>query len=234
MPRQYEEIGTEVDRLFYSFSHAAVNSIGRLIVGFRVEGAENISQDHAQLIVFNHLNASDVLWGPASIPRRHATVIGREGVMNKKIVGSLFRRWGAKTIHRPATGENNFAALREALEVMKRPLLENRLEIIYGSPNTRTPGFKPSRPISSIANVARITGVDVVPGVIKGSDRIREDRLVVVKFGKPIRHKGGPRNDKELINDIYLSQAESFDSIEHPFEYADPEEEIVLGQDVWL
>lgn len=232
MTKKYEELDTsEAARLFYSWSHAAVGGVGRLIFGFRVEGASNIPETGPAIVASNHLLDPDVLFVPTAIPNRHVTVIGREGIMNRPVQGKLFRWWGAQAIHRLATGETNREAAERGMNTMRRPLEEGKLELIFSSPPHRTPGQKPAKPIGSIARLARETGAPVVPTVIKGSDRLKQ-REIVVKFGEQLYHEGIKKEDKEFTRHLHDIQTDLFDSIEYPFEYLPPDEKVILKPDV--
>lgn len=233
MSKKYEEIGdSEIARLIYSLSHAAVGGIGRVLLGYRAEGMENIPQEGPAIIACNHLLDPDVLFVPTAVPDRHVTVIGREGIMNRPVQGRIFKLWGARAIHRVATGETNREAMESAMAVMRGPLEENRLELIFSSPATRIPGKKPARPIGTITRLARETGAPVIPTVIKGSDRLLKNRGIVVKFGGAMHHPGDKKYDREFKKRINIAQRWLFDSIPYGYEYAEPDENIVLEPDV--
>jgi 1-acyl-sn-glycerol-3-phosphate acyltransferase len=217
--RRYEEIGSEADRLFYGASHFVVSTVGAIAVGFRVYGGEYLPQEGRGLIVCNHLDGSDVLFVPAAVPNRHVTVAGRRRYMEKPLIGALFRRWGAVVVDR---GQENPGreALLQSLETMKEPLRDDRLELAFASPNTRTPGKKPGATNGGIARVAQETAADVYAAVIKGSDHLR-DRRVTVQFSPSLGHPDGdkPKERKEFLHHIWEVQTQMFDSIPHHQDY---------------
>src|SRR5581483_8899247 len=142
MSKNYEEIGSELDRQIYAFSHATVKAIGRLSVLFKVRGAENLPSEGPGLIVCNHLHWSDILFTPTAIPNRHVVVVGRRKIMEMPVFGSVFRRWGAVVIDRGMENPGR-QALLQSVETIKEPLRDGRMVLAFASPNTRTPGRKP-------------------------------------------------------------------------------------------
>lgn len=217
MPKRYEEIGSEADRLIYAASHAAVNGLGTLLVNYRVEGAEQLPQTGAGLIICNHLSGSDVLFVPSAVPDRHVAVVGRRKYMEHPLYGPIFRKWGAVVVDvgKELPGRE---ALRQAVETMKKPLDNGRLELVFGSPNTRTPGKKPGRVNSGVIEAAFETETDVYAAVIKGSDRLGS-RQVTVKFSGSLGHPESLKERRVFGRTVHEVQTEMFDSIEHPFNY---------------
>lgn len=233
MPKKYEELGTsETARLFYAFSHAAVKGLGKVAFGLRSIGVSNVPQEGPGLILSNHLDWIDVALEPVVIPNRSVTVIGREGVMNKPVQGKLFELWGAKKIHRLASGERNKEAMDAGMEIMRTPLKEGHLELLYGSPPSRTPGHKPAMPMGTAARLARETGAPVIPTVIKGSEHKLRPRGITVAFGEPLIHDGTKKDDKAFRQEIHRVQTEMFEAIEYPIEYLTPEENYILAPDL--
>ncbi|HET9721735.1 MAG TPA: lysophospholipid acyltransferase family protein [Candidatus Saccharimonadales bacterium] len=224
MPKRYEEIGvSEADRYFYALSHFVVRAVGLATVLFRTEGAENLPQDGRGLIVSNHLHWSDVLFVPSAVPKRHVVVAGRRKFMEAPVVGALFDRWGAVVIDR---GQENPGreALLQSLQTIKKPLEEDRLELLFASPNTRTPGIKPGPTNGGVARAAYETATDVYAAVIKGSDRLSDQRVSVgfsSSLGYPDSDK--PRERKEYLHHLWEVQTEMFDNIPHPFNYRAPD-----------
>lgn len=211
--------------------HGVVSGLAKVLFNFEVKWAEKVPQEGPAIIVFNHLHGLDTVLTAAAVPDRTANTVGRRGIMETPVIGWMFRQWGAITIDRPATGRGTKADVEKALDVMRPPLEAGHLELIFGSPNTRTPGKKPARPIRTIARLARETGANVVPAVIKGSDRLRQDKLVAISFGDPMEHPGQRGSDRRFLNDVNEVQTRLFDEIWHPFEYEEPDERIILGQD---
>lgn len=233
MAKKYEELDTtEAGRLFYAFAHTAVKGLGKVVFGLRSVGVSNVPQEGPGLILSNHLDWSDVALEPAVIPNRHVTVIGREGVMNKPIQGKLFELWGAKKIHRLASGERNKEALEAGMEIMRAPLFEGHLELLYGSPPSRTPGRMPALPMGTAARLARETGAPVIPAVIKGSEHKLRPRGITVAFGQPLIHDGTKKEDKAFRVEIHRVQTEMFEAIEYPIEYLPPEQNYKLEPDL--
>ncbi len=185
---------------------------------FRVEGAENLPDKGAGLVLFNHLAKSDVLFAPSAVPDRHTVVVGRRKFMEMFVIGAVFRRWGAVVVD---VGKENPGreALSHAVDVMKSPLEDGRLELVFGSPNTRTPGYKPSRVNSGVLTAAVETETDIYPAVIKGTDRLFQDRLVVVKFAASAGHPDSLKERRAFGRHIQGIQTEMFDNIDHPHIY---------------
>lgn len=220
MPKKYEEIGSETDRLIYASSHAAVKGLGRLLALFRVVGAEHLPKEGRGLIVCNHLNGSDVLFVPSAVPNRHVVVVGRRKYMEHPVYGPVFRRWGAVAVDvgKEMAGKE---ALRQAVETMKKPLFDGRLELVFGSPNTRTPGRKPGRMNSGVATAALETETDIYPAVIKGSDSLTDQRVTVM-FSPSVGYPQSLKERREFGRHVQEIQTEMFDSIPHPYNYLPP------------
>jgi 1-acyl-sn-glycerol-3-phosphate acyltransferase len=223
MAKPYEEIGkSEFDRLVYVVSHFAVLSLSKILLNLRVEGQDNIPEAGRAILAFNHLHAGDVIFVPSAIPDRHVTVVGRRGQMERPLIGPLFKRWGAITIDRP--DENpSLEAMRATLDAMRKPLDEGRLELVFGS-GTRTPGKKPGISKRGVVSVAQQTKSPIIPGVIKGSDRLQE-KSVVIKFGTSIGYPAGRRQHDEYLDLLLKEQTELFNSIPGSSYYAGPEPE---------
>lgn len=221
MAKKYEEIGSsEVDRLFYAFSHAAVRGVGLVSVLFRVEGAHHIPQDDGAIIASNHIDGTDILFGPAAVPKRHVTPIARRGIMEAPILGSIFERWGALTIDRPDGGEN-FA--RESVEMIEEVLNKGRLLWVFSS-GTRTPGYWPGRSKRGVAMFARHSSKPTIPAAIKGTDRLSDQR-VTVKFGARIKPPRNRAEDEEFLTRLMVTQQWLFNRIPHSYHYKNPETE---------
>jgi 1-acyl-sn-glycerol-3-phosphate acyltransferase len=217
MSKRYEEIGSQTDRLIYAASHAAVKGLGLALVLFKSTGTEHLPREGRGLIVCNHLNGSDVLFVPSAIPNRHATVVGRRKYMEHPVYGPVFRRWGAVVVDvaKEMAGRD---ALRQAVETMKQPLYEERLELVFGSPNTRTPGLKPGRMNSGVATAAMETQTPIYPAVIKGSDRLGDQRVTVM-FAPSVGYPESLKERRDFGRHVQQIQTEMFDSIPHPFNY---------------
>lgn len=219
MPKKYEEIGSEADRLFYSLGHAGVKSLGKLAVLFNVKGADNLPPEGPGLIVCNHLHWTDVLFVPTAVPDRHVVVVARRKYMEIPVVGNIFRRWGAVAIDR---GQENPGreALLQSLETIKEPLNMGRLVLAFASPNTRTPGQKPGPTNGGIARAAYQAQSDVYAAVIKGSDRLSDQRVSVgfsAALGYPQTDK--PKERQEFLRHIWEVQTDMFDKMPHPHNY---------------
>lgn len=222
MSKRYEEIGSsEFNRLFYAFSHAAVTGLGRLIYRFRVEGAQYVPQSGRGILAFNHLHASDVLFAPTAVPERHVTVAGRRKFMETPVIGGIFERWGAVVVDR-GQEQPGREALEASVARMKVPLLEERLLLVFSSPNTRTPGVKPGKPVG-IDRLAMETQTDVIPAVLKGTDQLGE-RLVIAKFGPSVGYPETQRDRRSWRRHLHETQIALFDSIEHPGHYVGSDE----------
>lgn len=229
MSKRYEEIGdSEFDRRFYAFSHAAVNGLGRLLLNYRVEGTDHIPKQGRGIINFNHLAWPDVLFGPTAVPERHVSVAGRRKFMEMFLVSYLFKHWGAVIVDR-GQEQPGREALAESVERMKEPLAAEKLLLTFASPNTRTPGVKPGRPVG-IDRVAMETQTNVMPAVVKGTDQLMK-RLVVVKFGPSVGYPETPRDRRSWRRQLQETQLAMFDSIDHPGHYIDSDSTSSLEQD---
>ncbi len=216
MLKRYEEIGSEADQLFYAANHALFYGLAWLLANFRSEGTENLPEKGRGIVLFNHLSGKDVILAPCAIPR-FAVVIGRRKYVEHPILGPYFRKLGAIAVD---VGKENAGreALRQSVETMKQPLNKEQLEIVFGSPNSRTPGQKPGRVNSGVLTAALETETDIYPGVVKGTDRL-SDGLMVVKIAPSAGHPDSLKERREFGNYIHGIQTGMFDSIDHPYNY---------------
>ncbi len=219
-----EHPGSDFDRFCYTWAHAAVYGIGKVAFQFRVEGAQHQISSGRVLYPFNHLSGADTVFSGAAIEHRHLTEIGRRGIMESPGVGTFFRIMGAETIDRPERGE---AASEDTMEIIEAPLLADRAEGLFAS-GTRTPGFMPGWPKRGFAKAAYDTQSRVVVSVIKGTDRLWDQR-VTARFGHSMPP---PRRRGESLAFMYrymIAQRWEFNSIPHHNngEYQDPLEPII-------
>ncbi len=210
--RRFGEHEGPAARFVYEKSHRFFNKLGSFAFGLSAGGVENIPEEGGAILALNHLHFSDVLWVPAVVPDRAVVVIGRREKVYMPVIGAYLRWMGAKAIDRPKEGER---ASRDVIPTMVEPLEAGRLEVIYGSPNTRTPGIKPGFPTRGIFEAAERAQVPIVPGVVVGSDRLGSFRgaEVTVKFAPAMPYPQHRREHREMQYHLWGTQTELFESV---------------------
>lgn len=233
MTERFSEKWSEEEAEYYARWHSRTHRWGKRLFGYEAEGDEYVPDEGRGMLVFGHLGGLDTLAAAGAVKNRRVVAIGRRKMMEKPIVGGFFKRWDARTIDRPRDVSDPRAAAREAIRIMKEPLEEDLLELVFGMPDTRKPGIKPSFPVAGVARVAYETGSRVSPGAIKGTDHkignliFRELRA---KIGPSIAPPDGPspRERKEWSHHLWELGTELHDSIDSRFTYVDIDRETGL------
>ena len=89
----FEKPFSEMDEnwLLYASSYYLVKGIGKLALGFRVNGSENIPRQGRAIVAFNHRHWLDIFLGPIAIPKRHLVMVAKKEVYETPLLGNLFR-----------------------------------------------------------------------------------------------------------------------------------------------
>ena len=192
----------ESHRLLYANSHRSVTVLGKLGLGFKVLGQENIPDEGGGLIASNHRHWLDILVLPSAVPQRHVSMVAKYEVFSTPIMGPFFEKWGALPIHREQP-------LLSELKAIIEKVREGRLVGIFPE-ETRDKTRIKSKHVADLsefqpgtAMIARRTKAVTVPTVLYRTDEWLT-RKHAVAFGEPMEPPTG--NDdvwtKHLMSQI--------------------------------
>jgi 1-acyl-sn-glycerol-3-phosphate acyltransferase len=209
-----QPVGERAWRLFrlslYLFSRPFVLAALRVLVGFRIEGLENVPKHGGALVISNHLHNSDPILLVAAYPRPLLWMAKKE-VFSVPVIGWIADCAGAFPVDRGT-------ADRQALRNAERLLEEGYLVGIFpeGTRST-TGGLKDVFP--GVAMIASRSAVPIIPTAIfgterlplnghKGSKRGTGRYRVTVRMGKPFhlpaREPGDPRMSMSDLTDFMM------------------------------
>lgn len=191
-------------------ARAVVVPILRLLIGFRIEGLENLPRRGPALMVANHLHNADPILLIAAFTRPILWMAKKE-VFSVPIIRWIARQAGAFPVDR---GKPDRSALRRAemllSEGMIVGLFPEGTRSITGAISVVHPG---------VAMIAVRTGVQIIPTAIWGTEVLplngRKGRRpgrgrprVTVRIGKPFhlpsRAPGAARPSLETLTDLMM------------------------------
>ncbi len=157
MSKNFEEEGIETNRLFYAAFYHTVKFLGRVLLGMKVEGVENVPSEGPALIASKHSHWLDIFLLPTAVPDRHVSQLGRDTALRTPILGWCFVKWGLIPLPRETFGSEGKEAWRE----IDRRLAADRLVSAFPE-GTRIPGeigkLKPG-----VARFVRRANVKTIP-----------------------------------------------------------------------
>lgn len=169
-------------------------------VRVRVEGAENLRTDGAQILVANHESWFDVFALAAALPVRYRFVAKKE-LEGIPVFGRAWTSCGHVSVDR-----GNREAAVEAMEQAWREIREERFTMILFPEGTRSPDGT-LQPFKKGAFVLAIQGqVPLVPAAVVGGRRVMakgEKRIrpgpMLIRIGKPIPTEGTTLRDRNRL-----------------------------------
>jgi len=173
-------------RLTERFLEGAVDGLVRLLC--RVEGAERLDSipSHGPLIlVTNHINLLEIPVLRKYLRSRRVVGLAKAEAWKNPLLRRLFDMWEAIPIHR---GENDIAALRRALAVLKDGRI---LGLAPEGTRSRTGRLQQGK--TGAVTIALRSGAPLLPLVFWGGERLRDSvrRLRRTPFhfnvGRPFR-----------------------------------------------
>jgi len=183
----------------------------RLLIGFRIEGLENVPKKSAALVISNHIHNSDPILLVAAYPRPLLWMAKKE-VFRVPFVGWVADSAGAFPVDRGSADRN---ALRNAERLLRE---QNLVGVFPEGTRSTTGGLKDVYP--GVALIAAKSGVPILPTAIIGSDtlpfngrkgRRRSGRRpkVTVRIGEPFvlatKTPDGRRQDMAELTDIMMT-----------------------------
>ena len=196
--------------MFYWFlKWVAIGPLLRVVFRPRTEGADNVTEEGAALLVCNHLSYADWLFMPSALSRRVTFVDKAEYFTTPGVKGWLQRKFfsGAGQVPIDRSGAS---AAEGALSSASRVLDRGELFGIFPE-GTRSHDGKLYRGKTGVARLALLTGVPVIPTAVVGTDVVappgkKFGRVVrpVVRFGKPLdfsRYEG-LENDRYILRSV--------------------------------
>ncbi len=182
----------------YKALAAAVGGFVRLIFRINVVNPENIPEDGACIVCFNHLS----FWDPVVIGvgiKRRIRFIAKAELFRVPLLGRFLKAIGTVPLKR---GSGDLGAMREALKILKD---EEALGIFPTGTREKIHKNAPAR--SGVAFIAVKSAAPAVPVYINANYRIFSKVELIV--GKPIdfsKYKGvrvSSQQLDEIAKDIY-------------------------------
>lgn len=161
----------------------------RVILGLRVEGAENVPRTGGLLLLSNHLHNADPVLICIATPRPVHFMAKRE-LMSVPVIGRVIRFAGAFAVDR---GRADRVAIRRAMAT-----LDQGIAVGVFPEGTRSPSQQIERVLAGAGLIALKGGSPVVPLAITGSEHLPFNgsksgrrglgavrRGVTIRFGEP-------------------------------------------------
>ncbi len=209
--KSFRETAWRVFRLcLYLFARPFVLAAFRALIGFKIEGLENVPKHGAALIISNHLHNSDPILLVAAFPRPLLWMAKKE-VFDVPFVGWVADSAGAFPVDR---GQADRQALRNAERLLSEGFV---VGVFPEGTRSVTGGLKDVYP--GVAIVASRSNVPIIPTAIfgtevlpfngsKGRKQGRGRPQVTVRMGKPFylpaRETGSKRQSMADLTDIMM------------------------------
>lgn len=172
----------------YGFFRAIVSVIIKLFFPTKFIGRENLI-DSGCIIVCNHYSAWDIPIAMVAIPYK-MIVLGKQEVVNLKILGRLFKHLGAIPVDR------NNVQPSSIKEVIKRLKGGNKLLLYPEGTRKKAAGVTLTALKNGASLFALSTKVPVIPMMLEKKPRIfRKNRIFI---GKPIYFEGLKANKEDI------------------------------------
>ncbi len=194
----------------YLFARPFVLTAFRFLIGFKIEGIENVPKHGPALVISNHLHNSDPVLLVAAFPRPLLWMSKKE-VFDVPFVGWVADSAGAFPVDR---GQADRSALRNAERLLSEGFI---VGVFPEGTRSVTGGLKDVYP--GVAIIAARSGVPIIPTAIfgtevlplngaKGSKRGHGRPQVTVRMGKPFylpkREAGGKRQSMADLTDLMM------------------------------
>jgi 1-acyl-sn-glycerol-3-phosphate acyltransferase len=194
----------------YLSARPFVLAVLRLLIGFRIEGLENVPKKSAALVISNHIHNSDPILLVAAYSRPLLWMAKKE-VFRVPFIGWVADSAGAFPVDRGSADRN---ALRNAERLLRE---QNLVGVFPEGTRSITGGLKDVYP--GVALIAVKSGVPILPTAIIGSDTLpfngRKGRRrgrgrpkVTVRIGEPFnlpaKAPDGRRRDMSELTDIMM------------------------------
>lgn len=184
-----------MQRCFYLFFKVLFKIVFRFFFCLEVRGVENVPKEGGVIVAANHSSYLDPPVIGVAL-RRQATYMAREGLF--KI--PLLRTFVAAFSFPVKRGRPRPSTIKEAVHRLKRGEL-----IVMFPEGGRSENGKILDPKRGVGLIATISGVPVVPALIRGTERafpvnarfIRPAKIRVV-FGKPIMIESRGETEKDF------------------------------------
>lgn len=164
-------------------TYNSVRGLARLVCKKRWDityiGQENIPESGGLIIACNHQDALDPLVIANGCPRV-IHFMAKEELFKNGIAAHFLKRLNAFPVIR---GSGDMSAVNYAIDVVK-----NGWVLGIFPEGTRSKDYKPARPKSGAALIAKQTGADVLPVCIYTDDEFRKGTRLTVRFGKVIKN----------------------------------------------
>lgn len=185
--------------MLYAIAHAVVGFLARLFFRLQVFGHDRIPKQGGVLIASNHVSYLDIPVLGCAMKRR-AHFIGKMELLRNPIMAFFFRYLNGIPIKRGGVN-------RKVLQGIADRLKKGEVVVIYPEGGINKGGdLKRLKP--GIGMLVAMTGVPVVPALIKGTEKALPDGArwirrhpVTILFGQPMDFQ--PRLDQEDGKPLY-------------------------------
>jgi 1-acyl-sn-glycerol-3-phosphate acyltransferase len=195
----FEKPFSEADEhwLLYASSYYLVKGMGKVALGFKVRGAENIPKEGRAIIAPNHRHWLDIFLGPIAIPKRHVTTIAKKEVYDTPILGSLFHRWGTISVNR------DNPEIETTRRVLKKLEQERLVAVMPEGHRYQENTLGDMR--RGVAMWARLGNAPTIPAAIRGVDSFPHallHRSAEVNFGAPIAPPQSKKDEETYLEEL--------------------------------
>lgn len=205
MSRNFEEIDSH--RLLYASSYHVVKTLGRILLGLKVSGEENIPKSGRAIVAANHRHWLDIFFCPTAIPNRHLAMVAKKEVYGTPVMGGLFRKWGTISVDRENPG---IGTTRQVLQTLK----DERLVAVLPEGH-RYQNQKLGEMHAGVAMWARLGNAITLPMAIRGVDSFPHaalNRSAEVILGEALDPPGSRADEAKFMSQLRDSIQALYDS----------------------
>lgn len=137
--------------------------LAKLLVGLRIEGAQNVPKDGGVLLVSNHVSNGDPVLVSIACPRP-AHFMAKKELFDVPVLGWAMRKFGEFPVDR---GNADRAAIRRSLATLEQGVV---LGMFPEGTRSKTGALKPA--LAGAGLIALRGGAPIVPVAVIGTERI--------------------------------------------------------------
>lgn len=206
---RFEKPFAEIDDnwAYYASAYYLVKGIGKLALGVKFYGTENIPPQGRAIIASNHRHWLDIFIIPIAIPNRHLSMVAKKEVYDTPIMGKLFTRWETIPVDRKNAGPST---TKEAIRRLKQ---ERVVGILPEGHRYQMDELGEMH--GGVAQIARLGKAPTVPAAVRGADSLKQaflHRSAEVVYGSPIEYPESKKDEAEYMLTLRRSIQELYDS----------------------
>ncbi|MEG0546290.1 MAG: lysophospholipid acyltransferase family protein [Oscillospiraceae bacterium] len=165
----------------YNIMKAVAIPVCKVRVKYQFEGLENVPEKGGFIMAANHISIFDPVLIGIALKKRPIHYMGKEELFENPLLGKFLTHMDAFPIKR---GTGDMSSIEYAEKIVK-----NGWILGVFPEGTRSKDFKPQRPKSGIALIAKQTKADVLPVSIYTADDYKRGTTVTIRFGKLIKNE---------------------------------------------